>query len=46
LHKNLKVPVTAKIRIFKDDEKRTVELAKLIEKAGASVLAVHGRSRD
>ena len=39
----LKTPVTAKIRILKD-EKETLELARLIEKAGASALTVHGRT--
>ncbi|HHV25256.1 MAG: tRNA dihydrouridine synthase DusB [Methanosarcina sp.] len=38
----LKTPVTAKIRIFENDEK-TLEIARLIEKAGASALTVHGR---
>ena len=34
--KNLKVPVTAKIRVFEDIDK-TVEYAKMIEKTGISV---------
>lgn len=34
--KNLKVPVTAKIRVFEDIDK-TVEYAKMIEKSGVSV---------
>jgi len=38
----LKTPVTAKIRILDRDEK-TLEAARLIEKAGASALTVHGR---
>lgn len=38
----LKTPVTAKIRILEKNEK-TLELARLIEKAGASALTVHGR---
>jgi nifR3 family TIM-barrel protein len=38
----LKTPVTAKIRLLEKDEK-TLEIARLIEKAGASALTVHGR---
>jgi len=38
-------PVTAKIRIYKDI-KKTLELAKSIEDAGAAALTVHGRTRD
>jgi len=38
----LKTPVTAKIRILEREEK-TLEIARLIEKAGASALTVHGR---
>ena len=38
-------PVTAKIRIYKD-AKKTLELAKSIEDAGAAALTVHGRTRD
>lgn len=37
--------VSAKIRLFPDLEK-TIEYAKLIEAAGASLVAVHGRTRD
>ena len=39
------LPVSAKIRIYKDAEK-TIRLAKSLEDAGASVLTVHGRTRD
>lgn len=45
LHKNLAVPVTAKIRILETKEK-TLEYAKVILSAGASILTVHGRERD
>lgn len=41
----LKTPVTAKIRILERDEK-TLEIAHLIEKAGAFVLTVHGRKAE
>lgn len=45
LHENLDVPVTAKIRILETKEK-TLEYAKVIVSAGASVITVHGRQRD
>ena len=45
LHTNLDVPVTAKIRILETKEK-TLEYAKTILSAGASILSVHGRQRD
>lgn len=41
----LQTPVTAKIRILKTDEK-TLEIAHLIEKAGASALTVHARRAE
>lgn len=41
----LKTPVTAKIRILRRDEK-TLEVARLIEKSGASALTVHGRKAE
>lgn len=41
----LKTPVTAKIRILERDEK-TLEIAHMIEKAGASALTVHGRRAE
>ena len=41
----VQTPVSAKIRIYKDDEK-TLRLAKSIEDAGASALTVHGRTKD
>ena len=45
LHTNLAIPVTAKIRRFDDDDK-TLQYAKLCADAGASVLTVHGRTRE
>ncbi|KAI9673768.1 MAG: hypothetical protein M1829_004005 [Trizodia sp. TS-e1964] len=45
LHKNLAIPVTAKIRILENKE-RTLEYAKMVLSAGASILTVHGRQRE
>ena len=45
LHDNLDVPVTAKIRILETKEK-TLEYAKTILSAGASIITVHGRLRE
>ena len=43
---NLKVPVTAKIRLGWDIASRNyLEVARIIEDSGASLLAVHGRTR-
>lgn len=44
LHTNLDVPVTAKMRILETREK-TLEYAKVIISAGASIITVHGRRR-
>ncbi|CAI4047613.1 hypothetical protein SKDZ_13G0560 [Saccharomyces kudriavzevii ZP591] len=45
LHKNLKVAVTAKIRIF-DDREKSLDYAKMVLDAGAQFLTVHGRVRE
>jgi len=45
LAKNLKVPVTCKIRILPKEED-TMRLVKIIEDAGCSLLTVHGRTKE
>ncbi|KAI5966939.1 DUS1 [Candida pseudojiufengensis] len=45
LHDNLKIPVTAKIRIY-DDWEKSLEYAKMVLKAGAQFITIHGRTRD
>ncbi|KAI0408784.1 hypothetical protein F4802DRAFT_549098 [Xylaria palmicola] len=45
LHKNLPIPVTAKIRIL-DTKQDTLAYARNILAAGASILTVHGRRRE
>jgi nifR3 family TIM-barrel protein len=44
LASSLDVPVTAKMRVL-DSPERTIEVAKTIEKAGASAITVHGRTQ-
>lgn len=45
LNQNLPVPVTAKIRIL-DTPERSLEYARMVVAAGATVLTVHGRTRE
>ncbi|KAL0931875.1 tRNA-dihydrouridine(16/17) synthase [Colletotrichum truncatum] len=45
LHKNLPIPVTAKIRVL-DTKEATLAYAKNVLAAGASILTVHGRRRE
>jgi tRNA-dihydrouridine synthase 1 len=45
LHHELPIPVTAKMRILETKE-RTLEYARMIVSAGASILTVHGRRRE
>jgi tRNA-dihydrouridine synthase 1 len=45
LYNELSIPVTAKMRILETKE-RTLEYAKMILSAGASIITVHGRRRE
>ena len=45
LHKELDIPVTAKIRVLETREK-TLQYAKMALDAGASIITVHGRTRE
>lgn len=45
LHKNLKIPVTAKIRVY-DDWEKSLEYAKMVLSAGAQFITIHGRTRE
>ncbi|KAH7888536.1 dihydrouridine synthase-domain-containing protein [Phlebopus sp. FC_14] len=45
LHRNLKVPVTAKFRVLPTVEK-TINYARMLERAGAQILTCHGRLRE
>ena len=45
LHRELPIPVTAKFRILETPEK-TLQYAKMILDAGASIITIHGRQRE
>ncbi|CAG9462363.1 unnamed protein product, partial [Pedinophyceae sp. YPF-701] len=45
LHKEISTPVTVKIRCF-PDVRETIKYARRLEKAGAYLVAVHGRTRE
>lgn len=45
LVRGLKIPVTCKTRIYKDFD-RSIRLYETLVKAGASVLTIHGRTRE
>lgn len=45
VHEELDVPITAKMRVLETKEK-TLEYAKTILNAGASIITVHGRRRE
>lgn len=45
LDEELPVPVTAKIRVY-DDLETSLKFAKMVEAAGAQLVAVHGRTRE
>ncbi|XP_047310710.1 tRNA-dihydrouridine(16/17) synthase [NAD(P)(+)]-like [Impatiens glandulifera] len=45
LSSNLTVPISCKIRVFPDLQD-TINYAKMLQEAGCSLLAVHGRRRD
>jgi tRNA-dihydrouridine synthase B len=46
LSRSLRVPVTGKIRLGWDDTKRNhIQVAKILEDNGASLIAVHGRTK-
>ena len=45
LHLNLKVPVTAKFRVY-DSVEKSIAYARMIQRAGAQIVTVQGRTRE
>lgn len=45
VYRHCRLPLSVKIRVLKDVPS-TVRYAKMVEAAGASMLTVHGRTRD
>lgn len=46
LTKHLTVPVTGKIRLGWDDNKNYLEIARIVEENGGSLIAMHGRTKE
>ena len=42
----LDVPITGKIRLGWDDNKNYVEIARIVEQEGGSLIAIHGRTKE
>lgn len=45
VYKHCRLPLSVKIRVL-DDAKSTINYARIIENAGASMLTIHGRIRE
>lgn len=46
LHHNLRIPITAKMRVFPGPVDLTIAYARMLEHAGAQIITVHGRTRE